>query len=390
MTPPVLVFVVPGVLFFLIQMLLCRAYHFHVTMAVKKSGPVKSTRRANPKPRRACEDHLADDHSEHEGSCPGENSASVTELSSTPSADNWEDRLKTRRKSVFAESYDPASDKDYKQIVHPKTPEEKQWLLDNLADITLFQHLATDQIITVVDAMYKHPVKDGDVIMKQGDKGNIFYMIQSGVYKVLVTDLKGREKLMHTYHHKGSFGELALLYNQPRAATILAATDGVLWAVDGQTFRRIVHKITYEKRLMYESLINNVPLLKTLEPFECSNLVDALTPKTFRDNDEIIKQGEQADGMYFVISGTVRLVVKYDNGTDALLKVLSGGDYFGELGLLTNKPRAASAISVGVSHLAFLDREAFERLLGPCMAVMRRNICDYQQEMEELIRHSHM
>ncbi len=70
---------------------------------------------------------------------------------------------------------------------------------------------------------------------------------------------------MHTYRGKGSFGELALMYNMPRAATIQAASRGSLWAMDRQTFRRIVLKSAFKKRKMYEALIDNVPMLKALQ-----------------------------------------------------------------------------------------------------------------------------
>lgn len=81
-----------------------------------------------------------------------------------------------------------------------------------------------------------------------------------------------------SYNNAGSFGELALMYNMPRAATVTADNDGALWAMDRQTFRRIVLKSAYKKRKMYENLINSVPMLKTLEvrpfsPYFCLSLL---------------------------------------------------------------------------------------------------------------------
>ena len=70
---------------------------------------------------------------------------------------------------------------------------------------------------------------------------------------------------MFAYEDTGSFGELALMYNMPRAATIQAETEGSLWAMDRQTFRRIVLKNAFKKRQMYEQLLNAVPMLKSLE-----------------------------------------------------------------------------------------------------------------------------
>lgn len=75
----------------------------------------------------------------------------------------------------------------------------------------------------------------------------------------------GVESMIHIYDNRGAFGELALLYNMPRAATIKAVTCGTLWAMDRLTFRCILLKSAYRKRKMYEDLINKVPMLKSLE-----------------------------------------------------------------------------------------------------------------------------
>jgi cAMP-dependent protein kinase regulator len=98
-------------------------------------------------------------------------------------------------------------------------------------------------------------------------------------------------KHVHTYENRGSFGELALLYNMPRAATIKATSNGQIWALDRQTFRRILLKSAFRKRKMYETLINSVPMLVTLQPYERMNLADALIPKVFSNGEQIIKQG---------------------------------------------------------------------------------------------------
>lgn len=116
-------------------------------------------------------------------------------------------------------------------------------------------------------------------------------------------------KHVHTYENSGSFGELALLYNMPRAATIKAVKEGQLWALDRQTFRRILLKSAFRKRKMYEALINSVPMLKTLQNYERLNLADALIPKTFASGELIIKQGEwqirEKFLSLFIVSGSL-------------------------------------------------------------------------------------
>lgn len=147
----------------------------------------------------------------------------------------------------------------------------------------------------VLDAMFEKIVAAGDYIIQQGDDGDNFYVIEryanshaaikvgkffkiksyhanppvqsyySGIYHAFVSDGSSELKKVHTYENSGSFGELALLYNMPRAATVQAASTGALWAMDRQTFRRIVLKSAFRKRKMYEKLIDCVPMLKSLQ-----------------------------------------------------------------------------------------------------------------------------
>ncbi|KAL7646373.1 UNVERIFIED_CONTAM: hypothetical protein RMT77_003284 [Armadillidium vulgare] len=289
----------------------------------------------------------------------------------------------TRRKSVFAEAYNPEEEEDESErIIHAKSDEQRIRLSENVRNIFLFRSLDPDQIGEVLDAMFERKVTENEYVIKQGDDGDNFYVIESGIYNIFVEiDPSGPPKLVGKYEHSGSFGELALMYNLPRAATIQAVTTGSLWAMDRQTFRRIVLNAAYKKRKMYESLLEKVPMLKALQNYERMNLADALVPRIKTAGELIIKQGDAADGMYFVEEGSVRVVmVNSDNQEKEISRVNVGG-YFGELALVTKKPRAASVYAVDKVRLAFLDVEAFERLLGPCMDIMKRNIEDYENEL---------
>ncbi|XP_014679971.1 PREDICTED: protein phosphatase 2C and cyclic nucleotide-binding/kinase domain-containing protein-like, partial [Priapulus caudatus] len=107
-------------------------------------------------------------------------------------------------------------------------------------------------------------VQPDEHVIDQGDDGDYFYVIESGTYDIFVKFDDG-EKLVGAYDGKGSFGELALMYNMPRSATIIATSDGTLWAMERSVFRRILMKSAFKKRKMYESLIEGVPMLQTLE-----------------------------------------------------------------------------------------------------------------------------
>jgi len=285
-----------------------------------------------------------------------------------------------RRHSVAAEKYNPEEDtSDEPAIVHPKSQSEHDYLLKTVAAIFIFRSLEPKQVERVLDAMFSREVTEGDVIIEQGDDGDNFYIIESGVYDIFVNKNK-----VGAYENKGSFGELALMYNMPRAATIVATAKGKLWALDRLTFKRIVLKSAFEKRKMYESLLENMPMFKSLNAYERMNVADALFSRAFNDGESIIKQGDEAQCMYFVEHGQVKIVREQD-GQSKVIKICEKGDYFGELALLTKKPRAATAYALGQDvKCAILDVDAFERLLGPCVKIMQKNIPDYEEQLRKI------
>jgi len=285
-----------------------------------------------------------------------------------------------RRHSVAAEKYNPEEDTSTEPaVVYAKSDTERAYLLETIAHIFIFRSLDKKQIDRVLDAMFGRGVQANDVIIEQGDDGDNFYIIESGVYDIFVN----KEKV-GAYNEQGSFGELALMYNMPRAATIVAKTKGKLWALDRLTFKRIVLKSAFEKRKMYEQLLENMPMFKSLTAYERMNVADALFSKSFKDGEAIIKQDEHAQHMYFVESGRVKIVREQD-GQSRELSVCEKGDYFGELALLTKKPRAATAYAVGEdTKCAILDVDAFERLLGPCVKIMQKNIPNYEDTLRKI------
>uniref|UniRef100_H3DB03 cAMP-dependent protein kinase type II-alpha regulatory subunit n=1 Tax=Tetraodon nigroviridis TaxID=99883 RepID=H3DB03_TETNG len=246
-----------------------------------------------------------------------------------------------------------------------------------------------EQFSEILDAMFEVLVKPQQHIIDQGDDGDNFYVIEKGTFDIFVQK-DGASLCVGKYDNKGSFGELALMYNTPRAATIVATQEGALWALDRATFHRLIVKNNAKKRRMYEAFIESVPLLKSLELSERMKIVDVLAARSFKDEERIITQGDEADCFYIVESGQVKIKIKsktkvseQNNGEVEVARCVRG-QYFGELALVTNKPRAASVYAVGETKCLVIDIQAFERLLGPCMDIMKRNISLYEDQLVAL------
>ncbi|XP_061583112.1 cAMP-dependent protein kinase type II-alpha regulatory subunit-like [Cololabis saira] len=335
---------------------------------------------------------------------PAQEEATFETAASEPNRDEEEeeeeeerDTVKTttnryRRVAVCAEAYNPDDDEDNDsepQVVHPKSDEQRARLQEACKHILLFKTLEKEQMSEVLDAMFEVFVEPQEHIIDQGDDGDNFYVIEKGVYDIFVQK-DGVSVRVGSYNNKGSFGELALMYNTPRAATIVATEEGALWGLDRATFHKLIVKNNAKKRRMYEAFVESVPLLKSLELSERMKIVDALGVRSFQDGERLITQGEKADCFYIVESGEVKIMIKIktkaeqQDNPEVEVARCSRGQYFGELALVTNKPRAASVYAVGETKCLVIDIQAFERLLGPCMDIMKRNISQYEEQLVAL------
>ena len=285
-----------------------------------------------------------------------------------------------RRTSVSAESMNPtasASD-NWSPPNNPKTPEQLNRIKAAVAANFLFSHLDEDQTDLVLGALFEKPIPaKGIKVISQGDAGDNFYIVERGTFDVHIhpsgTIQAGLEGLGHkvtSIGPGGSFGELALMYNAPRAATIISTeANSFLWALDRLTFRRILMDAAFQRRRMYESFLEEVPLLSPLTPYERSKIADALETQKFSPGSTIILEGDIGEAFYLLESGTAA-VYKRNTG-NRVIHTYKKGDFFGELALLDDKPRAASVVSIDEVKVATLGKEGFLRLLGPVAERMR-------------------
>jgi cAMP-dependent protein kinase regulator len=287
-----------------------------------------------------------------------------------------------RRTSVSAESLNPQSsmDDNWKPPYHPKSADQLARLRTAVAGNFLFSHLDDDQSSQVLGALVEKPIPaKGIKVITQGDAGDYFYIVEKGNFDIHINETgsvqpgpDGIGRKVTTIGPGGSFGELALMYNAARAATVISTEpDSLLWYLDRVTFRRILMDSAFARRRMYESFLNEVPLLSGLAPYERSKIADALETQKFPADSTIIKEGDPGEAFFLLESGTCA-VYKRESGNKVLMKYKKG-DYFGELALLDDKPRAASVVSTSEVKVATLGKEGFLRLLGPVEGRMRQN-----------------
>lgn len=298
----------------------------------------------------------------------------------------YQSRTGRGRKSVAGERYNPEEDDDDEPVkVVPKTDEQRNRLQIASKKVMLLNRLDEDQLTNVLDAMEERQVTAGEIVIQQGDDGDNFYVIDSGNFDIYIDSENGPQKV-GSYDGSGFFGELALMYNMPRAATIRAVTNGCLWSLDRKTFRQIIVKANANKRKQFEEFLTTLSILENINDVERSKIADVMESQKFNQGDVIIKQGDVIDSgsfVYFLITGTCSISVN-SNGEEKVVKEIEAGACFGEIALITKEPRNATVTASCDVVAGVLDVNAFERLLGPCKEIMARNIDKYAEELAQL------
>jgi cAMP-dependent protein kinase regulator len=266
---------------------------------------------------------------------------------------------------------------------HSKTKEETALIFSALKKNFVFESLDEKELTPLVKAFEKHPVEKDTVIIKQGDEGNYFYVILSGRCAFSID-----KKEVGTAKAGDSFGELALLCkcrcssfpleesyivslltqfftdNCPRAATVTALEETVLFRVDQTTFRFVLQSQVKKETERKLELLKSVDFLKVLNERDMARLAHVLTPKRFKAGDMVFKRGDKADNFYIVADGTLKVFnitaggQKYDD-----VEIGSGG-YAGERAIVTGEPRVGDMQAVTDVLTFGIDKDTFERVLG--------------------------
>ena len=287
------------------------------------------------------------------------------------------------RAGVSAEAYGQYNKKeDFVPRTIPKTDEQIQRIKSSVIHSFLFSNLEAKDLQIVIGAMEEKRFKSGEDVIVQGDKGDCLYFVESGNLECYKQFSKGTEPvLVKKYEPGDSFGELALLYNAPRAATIRATSDEVItWVLDRETFNNIVREAAQKKREKYENFLKNVEILSTIDSYELMQISDAIKSATYKKGDYIIREGEMGDIFYILEEGECIATKTLEPGKpDTVIKEYGIGGYFGERALIKGEPRAANIIVKSeTAKVISLDRTSFKRLLGPIEKLLKRNIEKYQ------------
>lgn len=277
-----------------------------------------------------------------------------------------------RRAGVSAEDMDTSG---FKPPVFPKTPAQEARISQTLQKCFLFQTMDLQGRRTITAAFKETPAKAGSRVIEKGatvgpsEPG--LFVLDSGILDVFIDD----GAPVFTYTELGQyFGELALLYNAPRAATVVARQDSLLWSIDRTTFTVLVKDAAQKAQEQRVACLKAVDLLASLNATELGAICDAVTVRHHTPGEFIIKEGDIGRECFIVQEG--KLGASKDG---KIVRQYGPSECVGELALLLDAPRAASVVALEESVVLAFGQKEFNKMLkvGPVHAALKARAESY-------------
>jgi cAMP-dependent protein kinase regulator len=229
----------------------------------------------------------------------------------------------------------------------------------------MFQSLSRQQREKIFMVMKLRQVKEGELIIKEGDAGDVMYIIDSGEFSVLKRDENGLNQTVFTYTSPGAaFGELSLMYGKPRAASVRAKTSGVLWSIDRLAFRAVLMKRRQGGLL---KTLQSISFFADISYPKLQRLCDLTTEETFNAGDVVAsvassKNTDRTWTMMVILSGGLSLSMKKRNpdSSDACVSRKEGS----MLGRAELGQSVLEATAVGRTKVARIPTSAFIEIIG--------------------------
>lgn len=240
-----------------------------------------------------------------------------------------------------------------------------------LPNIPLFSQLGQEAFLALVEGLELKPFAAGTAIVSEGGLDQSLFAIVEGRVDVVRRLEGGQQRKVASLGEGEFFGELALLSDSPRLASVVAAERTVVLELTRAQMERILQshpsvgqvlQSFYQDRLLANVMRGNA-FLATLTPLQREAVSKAFQLQSVQAGQTLLVQGQPGQALYLLLRGRCRVTHSHPDGHASDYPMMREGDLFGELSVLLGLPATATVITDAPCTLLRLERSAVERLV---------------------------
>ena len=248
---------------------------------------------------------------------------------------------------------------------------EKVSVFDILKNIEIFKELSDNNIKILEQKSAIKEYKKNDIIVKEGEPANCFYVILKGNVKIYITTEVGKIVEVCILGRGDFFGEMSFFEGVKRNASVDAIDDVLLLEIPREAIEELKRNdekvesilFKYYQRRALDIILSTSKTFSTLDESLRKTIISHLHLKKFQPYETIIKQGEYGTSMYIIKSGIVE-VYKEEGGEQTKLAELKEGDVIGEIGVLTGQTRTATVVAKTEVELMELKKDDVDLIIS--------------------------
>jgi len=273
----------------------------------------------------------------------------------------WEER-------EIAQQYIMKDSQWAKDLAVANLKQEKRDAQNVIAGVARFWELSEEETTLFYSHLKEERVRSGEMIIRQGEQGDKFYIVKSGQVEVTISR-KGEPDLMAAKLSRGDyFGEIALIKNVPRTASVKAVADCSLLVLERKDFeslmaRKVDLAVRIDRLIENRGFLIRLPLFAEFAPAQVAMAASRLVPERYHPGQPVITQGEIGDSFFIIKEGRLDVLVT-KGGQKNKVAELGPGEYFGEIALLLDVPRTADVVAGTECLVLRLHKDDFKSLLG--------------------------
>jgi cAMP-dependent protein kinase regulator len=239
-----------------------------------------------------------------------------------------------------------------------------------LPEIPLFSGLKREELTRVMERIQAREFAKETVLCREGDPGDSIFIISHGNIGIFRYPKNGEKIRLNELKEGDFFGEFGFFADSRRHATVEALTDTTVLEITKQDLQEVIQEFPgisqvlfkfYKERVL-NTLLATSPLFKSFPLEERRQILGKFTMERFPLGAMVLEEGAPGDSMYIIKKGEVEVFTHAPQGGPLTLARLEEGDFFGEISLLTGRPRTASVKALQPAELVRLNKKDFDQI----------------------------